>query len=178
MSALPPFARSVWASSSRRSNLLRGRSPEIVDEPEHFVAICARQRADAETALDKLVAETALLALVARSAADPALIATLVAQLLRLARNERHRALILADPRAAAGLSFAHAALSRLGAPDPSFDRLLSPGLAHSATAVERPVFRAMEQRWISALLRGDFNRSRLRQPSRAQPLLRAGQRF
>lgn len=115
-----------------------------------FDGFCYQQGSDPNIALDKLVAETAILLLIARRHLKAKTIEPLVLQVSRLSREKRHYDLIGMYPETAAGLALAHTALSRFGKPDERFHQILEKALAHPSTIdYQRPTFREMEQRWI-----------------------------
>ena len=105
---------------------------------------------------DKVVVETALLALTAARTGSPAIerkAAALAAELAPYARSQRNRGLLLRYPHTATSLGIAHVALMAAGSTDQTFDDLLGAALTGPhAEALERLPFRAMELRWLRGL--------------------------
>lgn len=132
--------------------LARSIVRQLIAAPTAFLDLCAAQGAVAQAVLDKLVAETALFALLARRCLGPHdAVWRLTREIAPLARTDTHRALLRLDPSAAAGMAMTHRCLEELGIADDEFGRLLADCAAAPAEA-DRPVFREMEQRWIGAI--------------------------
>lgn len=105
---------------------------------------------------DKVVVESALLALVTGRAPSPSIqeaARRLAKTVAPHARSTRNRALLMRFPHTARSLGIAHVALSRAGVEDSEFDELIGEALASGQLeALERPPFRAMELCWLRAL--------------------------
>ncbi|MEA2299142.1 MAG: hypothetical protein QOF77_2078 [Solirubrobacteraceae bacterium] len=107
---------------------------------------------------EKVVAETGLLLLAAagargRSGAVRERFDAVVAQLLPHARGERVAAALCLAPTRARDHALAHCCLSRLGYPDPAFDRLFAASLdACHPGGPERLPHRQLEQDWLARL--------------------------
>ncbi len=107
------------------------------------------------TQADKVIVESALLALLAsRVAGAPPPIAGEVAALARLlgplARSESNAVRLLRFPQTAASLGIAHICLSALGERDEGFDRLVRAAFASGhVEAIERLPYRAMDLAWL-----------------------------
>jgi hypothetical protein len=106
---------------------------------------------------EKVISETAVLLLAASGAADPDVAArtsALAQMLIPHARSERMKLGVCIEPSLSLDYAQAHACLSRLGYPDPAFDKLLEQCMQSQARAGrERPPHRMLEQRWIAGLL-------------------------
>ncbi|MEU3774200.1 hypothetical protein AB0F11_13520 [Streptomyces sp. NPDC032472] len=108
---------------------------------------------------DKVIAETAILALVAgRHASERPRVRFLIDELSRslspLVRSIRNEALIRRYPNGALTLAVGHAVVNALGLPDPKFDHLVKSTLAcNILDCSERLNFRAMERRWMTGVL-------------------------
>jgi hypothetical protein len=108
---------------------------------------------------DKVIVETALLALLASRVADGSELlrnesTALVRQLAPLARSERNQVLLLRFPHTAASLGIAHVALSSMGNQDDVFDAILRQAMASGhVDAVERLPYRAMDLEWLRGIL-------------------------
>jgi hypothetical protein len=131
-------------------DLARSILRRLKSDPDAFIELCRLQDATPQIALDKLVAETALFAMLARRCLGDESIDDLAREIAPLARTDAHRELLSANPHAAAGLALAHACLEQLGFGDEDFGRLLAS--CASDAAIERPVFRQMEQRWLASV--------------------------
>jgi hypothetical protein len=112
-----------------------------------------------ETFTDKIVAETALLVLLASRVAgtDPCIqlaVDELAAHLSPHARSVRSGALMLRFPHTAATLGFGHVALQSAGYSDARFDEQLRRCLATGqGESIERVPFRSIELAWQYGLL-------------------------
>ena len=112
---------------------------------------------DRQQIADKLIAETALLLLMASRAPHipgrPGRILGLAGTLARFARAPRYYAQLAASPQAALGIALAHVALTLLGFEDRLFDEAVADALDDpSAEAIDRPGFRHLELIWLRAL--------------------------
>ncbi|HMA97040.1 MAG TPA: hypothetical protein VKP30_30355 [Polyangiaceae bacterium] len=112
------------------------------------------------TQADKIVVETALLALLASRVDQPVIRreSILLASVLQpFARSERNRVLLLRFPHTAASLGIAHVALSRVGNIDDDFDQLLRRALTTGQVdALERLPYRTMDLGWLRGVLNPD----------------------
>jgi hypothetical protein len=128
------------------------------DLPRHVQrGAAAMPHLDPRQVTDKLVAETALLLLVASRAPFVAersgRIVSLAGALTRFARTPRHFALLAGSPQAVLGVGLAHIALTALGFADPLFDEAVAEALNDPAIeAVDRPTFRQLELGWLRGL--------------------------
>jgi len=110
---------------------------------------------------EKIVVETALLALVAGRVPDatPALrdsLERLMALLCPLARTVEKAALLIMHPHTALPFGIAHVALEKLGLPDPDFSATLRSALSSEhVNAIERLPYRRLEVAWLRALWDG-----------------------
>ncbi len=107
---------------------------------------------------EKAISETAVLLLAASGASeDPdvdARTTALARMLIPHARSERVQLGVCLEPSLSLDYAQAHACLSRMGYPDPAFDRLLEQSMRSQAlSGRERPPHRMLEQRWIAELL-------------------------
>jgi len=79
---------------------------------------------------------------------------TLAELLMVHARSDRMRLGVCLEPALSLDYAQAHACLSRLGYPDPAFDKLLEQSqLSQARSGRERPPHRVLEQQWIAGLL-------------------------
>lgn len=125
---------------------------EIKSDPGLFVEFCNIKKAVPQLAMDKLVAETALFALLAhRVLGSRTLVNSLAVEIAPLVGTESHYSLLRANPAAAAGLALAQTCLKLIGVEKPEFERLLHQCLSESSL-IEKPVFREMEQIWLQSL--------------------------
>jgi len=114
------------------------------------------------TLADKIIVESAMLALVAnRYAGERAevkiAVEALASSLAPQARSSRNEILMRRYPHTAMSLGIAHAALSSIGLSDPQFDALIRETLIwDKADCTERLPYRAMERRWLKGLLNPD----------------------
>jgi len=110
------------------------------------------------TQADKVVVETALLALLASRVSSPGRaladeLAHLVAQIAPLARSETNRVRLLRFPQTAASIGMAHICLSRLGDRDESFEALIRSALSSGhVDAIERLPYRSMDVTWLRTI--------------------------
>ena len=107
---------------------------------------------------EKVISETAVLLLAASAARQEPEIETrtkTLAELLMVhARSDRMRLGVCLEPALSLDYAQAHACLSRLGYPDPAFDKLLEQSqLSQARSGRERPPHRVLEQQWIAGLL-------------------------
>ena len=108
---------------------------------------------------DKIIVETALLALLAfrvlpPDSPDREVLDLLAEKLLVRARNERNQVLLLRFPHTAASLGIAHICLSHMGYRDESYDALIRDAVASGhVAALERLPYRAMDLRWLLGVL-------------------------
>ena len=124
----------------------------------HFAAIDKQLQPD--QVLDKFVAETALLLLLAarlpRSAGLAARVGGMAQALARFARQPRHLQLLASNPQCIVGVGFSHILLNRLGARDGMFGAAVDAAFGSAFTdSVDRPNFRQMEMQWLRALHTG-----------------------
>lgn len=115
---------------------------------------------DTEQVVDKIIAETALLLLIAARVTSKNRLAAKVATIARLlaprARTARHLSMLAENPQAVVGVALAHIALSKIGIGDCHFDRAVEMALVSpSVWAVDRPNFRQMELKWLQGCARG-----------------------
>ena len=107
---------------------------------------------------DKVVVETALLALVASRVPSPsprlrAILDDLARHLVPRVRSERNQVLLMRFPHTAASLGLAHVILTKLGYPDVGFDQLFHRALnSESISAIERLPYRSMDLRWLRGI--------------------------
>lgn len=110
---------------------------------------------------EKVLAETALLLVASKPAitdapADSGLRARhdhLAESLVPFGRNDRVAALLTLEPSVSLEHGFVHIALTRIGMPDPRFDRLLDAAQgAEAARSRERLPHRRLEQAWMRRL--------------------------
>jgi hypothetical protein len=107
---------------------------------------------------DKVVVETALLALIASRVPTPsrelrAILDTLAGQLVPCARSERNQVLLMRFPHTAASLGIAHVILTCLGHEDEAYDYLFRRALnSEPVGAIERLPYRSMDLRWLRGL--------------------------
>jgi uncharacterized protein DUF6895 len=110
------------------------------------------------TLADKIIVESAMLALVAnRYACERAevklAVDALAGAVAPQARSSRNDILMRRYPHTAMSLGIAHAALESVGLRDPQFDALVREALAWEVDCKERLPYRAMERRWLKSLL-------------------------
>jgi hypothetical protein len=103
---------------------------------------------------EKVVSETAMLLLAADAVKHHREVRERLEAVARLiipaARGERMRAGLLLYPALARDFAFAHGCLTRIGHPDPAFDRLAARSISvGSALGRERPPHRDLEQEWL-----------------------------
>jgi uncharacterized protein DUF6895 len=110
-------------------------------------------------AADKVVAEAALLGLIAARTRRPETLRRvheLAQRLSPRARDARTAAALVRHPAAVSAIGVAHRALDALGHSDLDFDRVLEHAESQAAAAEpERLPFRAMDRRWTAALATG-----------------------
>lgn len=117
-------------------------------------------------AVDKVVVETALLALIASRVARPSdrmlsLLRHLLDALAEQARTDRNKVFLLRHPQTAASLGITQIVLSRLGRPDPELDGLIESAFtAGHVDAVERLPYRRADVRWLKELVQPDSTQS------------------
>jgi hypothetical protein len=108
---------------------------------------------------DKVVVETALLAMIAGRTGRPRVVALaddLANALAPYARSIRTRTYLLRFPHTACSLGMAHIALTCAGSADSAFDSLVRVCFSSGhAEALERLPYRCMEMRWLRALYEG-----------------------
>lgn len=112
---------------------------------------------DRHQILDKLVAETALLLLVASRIPENSGFQTDIRELSVIlsphARTARHLFLLASSPQAVGGIALAHIALTCLGERDETFDAAVQAAFASPyIDSIDRPNFRQMEIRWLYSL--------------------------
>jgi hypothetical protein len=113
---------------------------------------------------DKVIVETAVLALLASRIPNPpqsiqALVRELLESLAEAARTERTAVLMMRFPYTAASLGLTHVVLSSLGYRDERFDKLTKQALeSGQIEAIERPPFRSMDVRWVRELATSDWH--------------------
>ncbi|MFF5213593.1 DUF6895 family protein [Streptosporangium sp. NPDC000396] len=160
------WCRSAGWTSRPAERTLEGRVVEVLHLADEHLSRLDEYRdywADSQDAYislaDKIIGETALLALVAdRYAGQRPQVRMLVDRLARsldpLVRSIRNEALIRRYPNSALTLACGHAALTAIGVVGPEFDRLVKSILAcDPLDCSERIPFRAMERRWMTGLL-------------------------
>jgi hypothetical protein len=144
-----------------RNNLAHvlGFARFLLADLDGFVQFAASQdpALEKDQIRDKLVAETALLLLIASRVPGKygfqADISELSRNLSPYARTARHLYLLAASPQAVAGLALAHIALTRLGAGDDIFDAAVKAAFSSQYfDSIDRPNFRHMEVRWLHGL--------------------------
>jgi hypothetical protein len=110
------------------------------------------------TQTDKVVVETALLALLASRVSGGSsrlgeALAALVSLVAPLARSESNQVRLLRFPQTAASLGIAHICLSGLGNRDPDFDVLIRRAFSSGhVDAIERLPYRAMDLAWLRSI--------------------------
>ena len=107
---------------------------------------------------DKVVVETALLALIASRVPSPsrrlrAILDDLARHLVPYVRSERNQVLLMRFPHTAASLGLAHVILTNLGYPDDGFDQLFHRALgSESISAIELLPYRSTDLRWLRGI--------------------------
>ncbi|WP_341315236.1 hypothetical protein WN982_08260 [Paraburkholderia sp. IMGN_8] len=112
---------------------------------------------DRHQILDKLIAETALLLLIANRIPQNYGFQTDIRELSTIlsphARTARHLFLLASSPQAVGGIALAHIALTCLGERDETFDAAVQAAFASPyIDSIDRPNFRQMEIRWLYSL--------------------------
>jgi uncharacterized protein DUF6895 len=155
-----------------------GRVLEVAEQATELLSEPSDTHAEHGVSPEKVVAETALLLLVAAPACqrDSQLAVRwreLLERLQPWARGARVQVGICLQPALAGDYAFAHACLNRLGFPDEQFDRLLAECLALSeAGSKERLPHQELEQEWLQKGLASAPQSGRECMPLAAQSML------
>jgi hypothetical protein len=152
---------SLLSASERRAVIVAvlDYSIELIGRLEVYSRVWPDDRDALETFVDKVVAETALLVLLAtrlNSGGQAIKLRTerLASALSPYARSERNAAMMLRFPHSVSTLAFAHIALQRAGYCDDNYDSLVRRCFAaEQVECIERVPFRSMELLWQRELI-------------------------
>jgi hypothetical protein len=163
MQTTQPDMTSSWLSRSELRERLTAVMRFTVDHLSRLSEYNAFLGGDENAIIrikDKIVAETAILVLLAARVPRPTLGPELVdlieetaGLLSTLGRCERYRIMLLRNPRSAQVLGLAHAVLTKIGRRDEELQTIVRACLANgSMDTAEKMPFRMMEDRWFRSL--------------------------